>query len=187
MSGDPAERLRTLENQFFHEVDRQLLLRIRAQQVNELQKEALRGATGIADRALLDELVKLGVSAENRLAVALFPLVHVAWSDGHVSPRERNAILQAARQSGCDSDSPADRLLQTWLGNAPQPGAFLAWRAYVNAVRGNLTSESKEALRKELLDYALTVAQAAGGILGLASISPQEQRALDEIASVLEC
>ena len=187
MSEMLSERGKALENEFFHRVDKNLLERIRQQEMQHVVRDQICGATGVSDPSLLEEFVQLGLRAESILALSLMPMVHVAWADGKVSAKERAAILQAAEQAGCTTGSPGHDLLTSWLSvDALEPTLFHAWKGYVHELQKGMSPDGRKALRKNLLDRASQVAKAAGGILGLASISVKERKALDEIAAIID-
>jgi hypothetical protein len=82
--------------------------------------------------------------------------------------------------------SPAQQLLESWLDREPDGRLFQAWKDYVSALRGSVSEESIEALRKELLARAKAVARAAGGILGVGGTVGSEQRVIDELEKAFE-
>src|SRR5688500_13479639 len=71
-------------------------------------------------------LQRLGIDRGNLRALAVLPLVEVAWADGEVTPRERDRIERAARELAL---SPEGWMLLTdWLAHAPSPAALHASR-----------------------------------------------------------
>ena len=48
-------------------------------------REALAAATGFTDEALLNELIDSGITATTLVALAMVPLVMVAWSDADIA------------------------------------------------------------------------------------------------------
>ena len=66
---------------------------------------------------------------EKLAALALAPLVEVAWADGAVTPAERQGVMEAARQLGIDQHSEFCRsTLRRWLHEAPPTEALRQWR-----------------------------------------------------------
>jgi len=55
---------------------------------------------------------------------------------------------------------------------------FAAWGGYVTELVANLSAEEREAMRARLVERARKVAKAAGGMLGIASISDAEKRVI---------
>src|SRR5207237_231091 len=126
--------------------------------------------------------VQAGVRAESLAAVALVPLVEVAWCDGSIAPEEREAVLNAAASHGIHADSAAYALLQHWLDQHPDPRIVTAWKEYVHELARLMPKESIAKMKKHMLDRATRVAAAAGGFLGLSTISKHEKAKIDELA-----
>ena len=69
-----------------------------------------------------------------------------------------------------------------WLAKKPSRELVTAWKQYVSALLPNLNDNAKQSLKSEILGRAKSVAEAAGGFLGLtARISDAEQRVLDDL------
>lgn len=183
-SGFLAERERGLENEFFYRVDQKLRQQLREKMRAEQRVKALRDATGITDDSVIEELAGVGFSSETLLALSLVPLVRVAWADGHIDDEEKAAVLQAAESVGHAADSPSYRLLEAWLDVEPEEAVFKAWKDYVQALSGTISKQAKETLQRDLCDRARSVAEAAGGILGLHRVSHSEEVALAELERV---
>jgi hypothetical protein len=171
-----------LENEFFHRVDQKLWDELRQKRDADRQLEALRAGTGIADETVLRELLELGIGEDSLLALGVYPLVRVAWADGSIDPREREAVLKAADQAGCRPDTPAAHLLESWMDRPPEERVHRAWREYVHAVCGACSPEARAAMKQDVLSRARTVAEAAGGFLGFNKVSASEEAVLSELA-----
>ena len=126
---------------------------------------------------MLEKLVDLGLDAASWVALSLVPLVEVAWADGSLEPQEREAILAAASEQGIEPGSPSRALLESWLTTRPEPALFAAWGAYATGLAAKLTDDRARCAR-EIVERARKVAQAAGGMLGIASISDAEKRVI---------
>jgi len=186
-----AEKSRVLAEQFFHQRDLELLEYLRVQAVeNEQQTKSdemqlrnkLAEMAHIHETQVLDELIRVGITAESFVALTLVPLVRVAWADGAIQDRERDAILQAAAAEGITVDSPNYRLLEGWLDERPQPALLEAWRDYAMALARDLDASSLAAIRRITMDRARRIADTSGGILGLVSrISKEEDLALHDL------
>jgi tellurite resistance protein len=171
-----------LEDAFFAKQDAELRRRLQETESVRMMKEALRAASGITDDAVLDQLIALGLHSETVAALALIPLVEVAWADGNIDATERQAILSAAQGAGLAEHNTSYQLLENWMTNRPDPTLLSAWKHYVGALAASLSAEAKDALRQDLLERARTVAEAAGGFLGFGNkISPAEQAKLTEL------
>lgn len=188
MSSDAFEsRARALEDQFFHQKDQQLLDKFRANLEAKEATDALASSSGINDSELLSTLVAMNIRAETLASLSLLPLVAVAWADGKMEEGERAAILKAADERGLNSESAGFSMVQAWLENKPEPELFVVWREYVGALGESMDPASFAKLRDEVLAQAKSVAEAAGGFLGLVSkISPVEQTKLDELSEAFE-
>jgi len=176
-----------LERVFFGGDNAPLLAELRRKSETEQRLDLLRDAVKIQDDAFVQRLATLGVRPETAVAVTVVPLVLVAWADGKLDERERDAILQAARQRGLTAEQITERLLRNGLARPPDPRLFRLWTGYVRRLWGCFTAQERWQMRSNLLQSAREVAEAAGGILGLTSkISAGERRVLDELASILD-
>ncbi|MBP89827.1 MAG: hypothetical protein CMJ64_24490 [Planctomycetaceae bacterium] len=173
-----ADRRRALEESFFAKRNQALLEGLKVQ----LKKEQLAKASGICEDVVLDSLVDAGFSADTVAALSLAPLVAVAWADGKLADAERDALLEASSKEGISEGSTARELFENWLQEAPDENLVSAWKAFVGAAVDGF-SEPAAAFRHDLIGRAKKVAQAAGGILGLGSISSSEQKVLDDLES----
>jgi len=171
-----------LEEAFFKERDRQLTAKLASELSALEERRKVAHVTGIVEEHVLHSLVQAGVRAESLAAVTLIPFVEVAWCDGTVSPEEREAVLNAAAGQGIKSDSASMALLESWLQQRPDPLIISAWKEYVHELARITPKETISAMKKNMLDRATKVASAAGGFLGLATISGKEQAKIDELA-----
>lgn len=175
-------RRKALEESFFAKENEKLRRALREQETAKARKEALAAASGISDDTVLETLIGLDIAADTVAALALVPLVEVAWADGSIDDKERKAILVAAEQTGLEKDSASHELLQSWLARRPDQDVRTAWKDYVSAICDTLGPEPQQQLKQQVLGRARKVAEAAGGVLGLGSkISKTEQAVLDEL------
>jgi hypothetical protein len=142
-------------------------------------------ASGITDRAVLRLLADLEVSASVVAALALVPLVEVAWADGELAAEERAAVLRASEDHGIRAGSRAHALLATWLEHRPTQTLFEAWQAYIEAVLEPLDPEERGRLCADLVGRARDVALAAGHRGGPSGISKEEELALEHLEAAL--
>ena len=174
-----GDRERALEEAFFAQQDEALLRRLREAEATKSKKEALFAASGISDDAVLERLVALGVDSATMAALSLVPLVLVAWADGTMDPKERDAALSAAAEAGLDKQSPGHQLLDRWLATRPPPQLLSAWTDYIRAISSTLNAEGKQNLKLDLIGRARQVAEATGGFLGVGwKTSPAEEGVL---------
>ncbi len=177
-----GDRKKALEDSFFAKQNQKLLEKMRAEQHRKEAKASLAEVAGIADDATLEKLVGMGIEANTWAALSLVPLVEVAWADAVLDPKERRAVLAAAETNGVAAGSASAELLEAWLRERPGPELLAAWGEYMVAVCAGLDEREREALRKEILGRARSVAEAAGGILGLLNrVSSQEEAVLAEL------
>jgi hypothetical protein len=177
---------RELEESFFERENRRLLEKLRAEAEKEQQRDRLRAALKIDDPALLDRFMELGLCPETLIAFSVVPLVFVAWADGEIQARERDAILRAAADRGMPEDSDNYRMLQDWLEHQPEAQLFETWQQYARAMIEDLDRELADVLRQRIVNRVRGVAEAAGGFLGLNKISDQEQKVIATVEQTLE-
>ena len=172
------DRRTAFEEIFFAKQDAKVLAQLRRESERRAAVESLARASGIDDPELLDRLVELGLDARSWTALALVPLVEVAWADGNVDAKERAAILTAASEHGLHRTAPGHVLLESFLRNRPEASLFASWGGFMTELAAQLNPEERESVRSQILDRARRVAAAAGGILGIGSISDAEKRVL---------
>ena len=113
------------------------------------------------------------------------PLAHVAWADGKLDGKERDAILQAASEMGIAEDSPARGFLSNLLEARPAGALMDNWEAFVASLRDEAGPDAFQAIAGDVAARARRVAEAAGGILGIGSVSQAESDALARIEAAL--
>jgi len=180
------DRGRALEEEFFARESRQLLERLRESQSTAAKKAILEDATGISDEVILDQFLELNLSADALAALALAPLVQVAWADGILERNEREAVLVSTRRGGTMVEGgTAYRLLEDWLTHRPSERLFDAWQQYASALVTAMDVEAKKRFREELLARARYVAEAAGGVVAIGRVSRAETDVLTKIEQAL--
>lgn len=176
------ERRKSLEESFFRRRNAELMDQLRKQVALEAKRAEFAMVSGIHDQKLLDRLINLEMSSSTVAALALVPMVRVAWADGKLDDTEREAILASAVKSGLDKDSAGYHWLVTWLQQAPDSELLDAWTSYAQALNATLSAEDRQALKSGLIDRARQVAEAAGGFLGLGNkVSAEEQTVLEQL------
>ena len=182
-----GDRRKALEEQFFTKHNEELRRQLRESQQKQASQEALARVAGVAHPEVLDRLVELGIGPETWAALEIVPLVEVAWANAQVEAKERSAVLAAAEANGIAAGSPSHQLLEDWLTHRPDGRLLGAWGEYIVGLCANLDPGQKEALRDEILGRARTVAEAAGGFLGLGNkISREEEIVLQQLAKPFE-
>jgi hypothetical protein len=185
MSDELHKRGRALEEAFFTKQNEELLAKLRAQEAAARKKHELSQVTGITDSGLLEALAVDGVEPDAMAALALAPIVLLAWRKGKVEPSERNAILRAAEQRGVKQGSSQWKLVEGWLDHRPHASLRPAWEAYVHALRAKLSPSDYAALRDDIVKRAREVARVAHGFLGFTSVSATEKEFLAELEAAL--
>jgi len=176
------ERRKGLEEEFFTKREQKLVAKLRATLEKEHPRETLKQLTGIQDDTIIDTLISLHVDRDTLAAFGLYPLVEVAWADGEVDDRERQAFLKAAAEHGLAADSPGHKALREFLKECPREEARKAWFAWARQLNARLSAAERRELREGLVRRARAVAEASGGILGLGRrVSAAEQKVLDKI------
>lgn len=173
-----------LNERFFKDMDAQLVEQMRVEMHRDKEVEALAEASGLSDTALLEELVSAGVTTETMSAFRLVPLVAVAWSDGNLHPNEREAVLKAASAKGITDDSASYGLLASWLDEKMPDSLLDAWKEYAAALIQNISGAAQATLNSEIVGGAEQIAIAAGGFLGLGSISASEAGVITDLKNV---
>jgi tellurite resistance protein len=173
---------RKLIDALFHEQDQKLLQAFRERLEETDRRAQLAHICGFDDEALLNHLLELDVTPEAVAALAVVPLVAVAWADRTVQAEEREAILKSARECGIPPKDERYPILEHWLTEHPGSEVLEAWKHYTAALCRQLNPKEIEELKHDLLDRARDVAQAAGGVLGLGGkISAKERAVLAEL------
>ena len=182
MSSDALnERGRALEEAFFAQKNQELLKAFHEKLEADERRAEIAAVTGVSDDETLDKLVEIGVDAQSIAAVALIPLIRVAWADRNVESKERDAIMAAAKESGISSGDAAFDLLRNWLDDQPGDGLYAAWADYVAVLKETLDTATFAKLGEQVVARANAVASAAGGILGFGKISDVEQNVLNDV------
>jgi hypothetical protein len=158
------------------------------ERLNQLERrQQLRHVSDIRDEAVLERLLGLGITAESLAALGLVPLVLVAWADGEVAAKERDRIVAMAQAASIEPENGRYPLLEHWLKRRPPPELVAAWRDYIEQLRENMAAEDLETLRRDILDRAVEVARASGGLLGFGDrVSPAERAVLAELEKAFD-
>lgn len=176
-------RGKALEDAYFAARDRELASRLKHRLNAEEMQKLLHYSVGLTSELADQGFAHLQSGLEVIAAMALLPMVEVAWCDGTVSPEEKAAVLRGAAEMGMGDDSPLQQFLQNWLDHRPSPAALEAWKSYVQAFVGMVEPFHAETTRQNIIGRAEKVALAAGGFLGFGNrISAAEQACLDDLA-----
>jgi hypothetical protein len=173
-----------LEEAFFARENERLRQQLRDLDDTKRKKEALAAASGITNDAVLEKLAALNISNETVAALALVPLIAIAWADGSIDDKERAAVFAKAQDEGVSQGDLSRELFQRWLSERPPANLLITWKEYVRALVETMSAEDRRFFKGRVLDRARGVAEAAGGFLGIGSkVSASEQKVLDELAN----
>jgi hypothetical protein len=182
MSDALHKRERALEEEFFAKKNQQLLDKLKATFDQQVTRETLQAATGITDPQILERLIALQLRGETMAAFWLYPLVEVAWADGKLDRKERDAILEAAVGAGIERGSAGFEMLEAAIADGPTEARRKVWFAYAGDLAARLDPTERRRVRDDLVGRARKVAEVSGGFLGMGKVSPAEERILDAIS-----
>lgn len=179
------ERGRALEEEYFRRKEQEVIAKLREKAAAEAARAELGAHTGVADAQILADLQELGYTAETINLLHLVPLVQMAWAEGHVSMRERDLIIEAARARGIEAGTPADTQLASWLTSRPSEALFTTTLRAIGAMLASRPEAEREASRKDLMSYLTSIASASGGVLGFGAVNDQERAVLERVTAEL--
>ena len=144
MSSDDSwtERGRQLHQSFFAKRNEQRLAELRETLTANERKQALASASGISDDEVFDHLLNANIQAETIAALGIVPLLAVAWADGQLDDREKQAVLAACEDEGIAPGSQCYALLDGWLQQAPSANLLSEWKDFISAARTKLSAEA---------------------------------------------
>jgi hypothetical protein len=172
------KRRQTLEDMFFHEQDRRIIDQRAKLQALKQTKANLAKVSGIHDDALLEKLIELEIGPETLATLVCIPLIEVAWADGAMDDKERKKLFDYTEKAGRRRKGLDPKIMSAWLKEKPDPALLRAWKHYIKTICRELGTHERKALEDEVMGDARSVAEAAGGILGLGKISPEEKAML---------
>lgn len=176
------QRRQGLEGEFFAHREQDLIGKLRQTLAAKQTREELRQISGISDEQILDTLMAMHVNGDTFAAFGLYPLVEVAWADGKVDEREREAFLKAAAEHGLAPGTPGHDALRTFITQTPRPEARKAWFAWAAEVSKKLSVAERRKVREALVNRARAVAEASGSFLGLTrAVSANEEQVIARI------
>ena len=171
----------SLEDAFFRKRDAELLAEMRRRAALQTHKKMLTEVSGITDDAVLEQLVAHNIQADKLAAFSLVPIIEVAWADGEIQPSERAILIHAIEETGIPKDSISFQLLNQWIETRPEPKIMKLWTSYAQALAAEMPPEICRSIKGTILSHARSVAQAAGGFLGLGRTSSAEDKVLRKL------
>jgi tellurite resistance protein len=181
-----GDRRKALEEEFFRKQDAKLVEALRVAQEKKALRDVLAQTGSKISDSVIDTLFEHGVTPRALAALALIPLVIVAWADGSIEPKEKSAVLQAATSMGVATDGPGYALLQSWLDHKPPAKLLEAWETYAVTLARTLSPADRDNMKADVIGRARDIAKAAGGFLGIAKISAAEEQALQRLAQAFD-
>lgn len=181
-----AERGRSLEEEYFHRKEREVIDKMRVHAAAVEQRRLLGEKAGVADEEVLRALQDLGYTPETVMMLYLVPVIQTAWAEGGISEKERALIVKAARSRGITEGTPCDQQLNMWLSNRPSDEMFEKTLRAIRTILQSQTADVREASEKDLLSLATAIAAASGGIVGFRSVSDEERQILSHISDELK-
>ncbi len=178
---------RNREDQYFLKQEQKRMDEMRRQSERQAQTIRLMEAFGIRDHDLVRELSDAGFDIDTFRLLYLVPLIQVAWSDGGVSPRERDKVLEIAGLHGIKQGGAAHERLRAWLNERPPDRFFETCVRGLKAMIGDRPRLEAQALRRDIVWYCTGIALASGGFLGLLPrISKEEESVLSQLVAELD-
>ena len=171
---------------FFAELEEQIVQRLRSEASSDQGREALLRSTGIHDTKLLDELGRLGITADAIMALRLFPLALVAWAEDAVDRSEREAVMAEAIRLGIRQDTSAWILLDQWLTKRPPGLGVDAWKRYMHEMFAGMSSVAQSRLIVLTEKQMTAVAKASGGHLGFGKTSKKELAIIHQVITAMK-
>lgn len=144
-------------------------------------------ATGVTDRATLEQFVRLGYTADTAQLPYLLPLVMVAWADGAVSRAERHVILEGATARHVGRESLAANVLADYLTHRPSEKVIASNLGVLRTWMRALPAAQRTDTRHDLAARCTQVALMSRGIFGVGrKISEGERSVMDRFAVFLQ-
>ena len=183
------DRERGFEEDFFRKSDARLIEKMRNRaRLDEVVAE-LAKVLQVENPELLRRVIDLGINMSTGSALLLAPLVQVAWAEGKVTDKEREAVLRLAAGRGVEKGTPAEAQLLGWLDRRPDDAVFRTAIEVIKAGLSRLPSNEREERIASIVQACREVSEASGGIakaLGVGSgVSTEEQSVLDVVSGAL--
>jgi hypothetical protein len=180
-----ADRRRATEDDYFRNRDRELLEMMHKRAERAATRERMSNRLGSTDGELLDRLEKLGLSDDSVVLVHLLPCVEISWTDGAVSGRARQIVMEAAREQGIHDRSAAERQLDAWLTIRPPQALFDEGLHAIAILLRARTTTDRDQYVQTMIERCTAIASASGGVLGFGKISTGERQVLDRVRLLL--
>ncbi len=170
---------------YYAELEARIVKRLHAEAGSETSRAALVRSTGVEDPQLIEELSKLGITADELICLRFIPLVLVAWAEDRADSEEREVILTQAAKLGIREDSTAWLVLETWLQKQPPGLGIDAWKRYTRGILKKISRNAANRLIHLTEKQMITVAKASGGHLGLGKVSHKESTMINRLLTIM--
>lgn len=182
MSDSFSARSKSLEDAYFSAAEEKAIAALKEKMERTYTKKDIQQLTGISNEVVLEKLADLKIGGAAVLVMSYYPLVAVAWADGHIRPQEKDIIMRLVDSMGAQAAGPTHEYLDKWLAEKPEPMWMRLWTEYVQALCEKMKPEDRELLKNTVVGRARVVAEAAGGILGvLWNVSEAEKRVIAQL------
>lgn len=171
------------EEEYFHKKEQELIEKMRQRVSKEEERRELAEFFFVEDAEILDDLQELGYSRQTIFLLFLVPIIHVAWIDGSVTEKEREAIIEIATARGMDKGSPAESMLLDWLNNRPPDEFFEKTLRLIRNILKTRPNSVRLIREQTLAHYCSVVANASGGFLGCGKVSAAQEELIRKITS----
>lgn len=176
-----SQKSSSLEDVFFLQQDQQLINKLRELEKMQKSKETLREVSGIKNDHILEKLVNLNITPQAVAALAVVPLIEVAWADGHVDDKEKQVIISQIEKHGIKKGSTEHELTELWLSHRPDKNLLIAWTHLVQDICSKMNPTEKSDFRESLMHDTRVIANASGGFLGFGKVSKEEKLMLKKL------
>lgn len=187
MSGETLydTRGRSLEDEYFHGRDREILERQATAARAEVERARLDAALGVPpDLPAIDVLLGAFVTPEGAEAVAWLPVIQLGWIEG-MTPAEREAIKRITAAPEPLAPAAAG-LIAYWCAQPPAAAVFEAGLSVQRHRLAALPADARQAARTRLLQACDAVTRADGGFLRVRAVSPAERAARHALMLALD-
>jgi hypothetical protein len=181
------KRRRASEDDYFARRERELLETRRRKEADAAELHRLGEALGLSDEEVVARLREEGLGPSHVAVVRVLPALEVAWSDGAVGKVEGELLKEQLRRhsDGQQPSAEALALLDNFLVSRPPDRLFERARRAAQAAVSRAGEDNGRDLASRIVADARAVAEAAGGLLGMGTVSTPERRALDSLAAEL--
>jgi len=170
-----------LENAFFQKQDQELIKKLQELKQREETKALLKDVSGITNDHLLEKLINLKITTQSVAALAVVPIIEVAWADGHVDLKERETILSQLNKHGIVNGSAEYDLINLWLSHKPDETLLAAWSHLVENICSKMDRSEQKEFHEALMRDTHRIANSSGGFLGFGKVSNAEMRVIAKL------